>query len=307
MRAMPPLVAARRPAKRSFLDLVQATPAELAAMLISDGLLSDLQGNPCVCSRSEMHVAEGLLGNCTLGHLRASSHVQNANIEGNNVFYRCTTCRKKVAINEGSTIYPNLAGTSDVTQRTLAYWYVVHGFPTIMIARHLMLSRDRLRSYQATVRAICERDALRKEQNIVFGGLGSLTTDIECGTHTWCRWKVGERWYRFVWIGLIERRARSQLLLRPIISDDSTMLSGVTYGSRSIVTETCMKSICQEAFTTNTNAIMMTNEEKVYRSLEVRTLGICEKYLVEHSSFEYVRSEKVRNCMAFLRPDDFYS
>lgn len=90
--------------------------------------------------------------------------------------------------------------------------------------------------------------------------------------------------------------------LRPIISKDSTMFSGVSYGRGASLTSTCLKSILREAFTSNTRAILMSNGASVYKTLEVGTHGVCEKYSVNHAQFEYCRSEKVGNCKAYLSP-----
>lgn len=201
--------------ERSFLELARATPAELAAKLIVDGLLSNLHGTPCVHPNCGTQLADGLLEHRTLGRLRTTSRAQDASIKENNVFYRCRACQTRVAIiHRGSMVYPSFVERSDVTQRTLAYWNIVHGVSMMMTAKLLHLPLERVSSYYATARAICEHDALCRERNTEFGGTGSLTTDIECGQHTWCEWNVGGRHYQFAWFGLIERRDRSHLLLR---------------------------------------------------------------------------------------------
>lgn len=53
-----------------------------------------------------------------------------------------------------------------------------------------------------------------------------------------------------------------------------------------------VKSVLEEAFTSKTNAILMTNGASVYVPLEVGKNGICEKYCVQHSEDEFARREE---------------
>lgn len=290
---------------RSFAELNRATPAELVVTLIEDGLLCKLKGAPCVHPSCEKFPASGYMDDRTIGCLRATSVAKASSIEARNVFYRCVTCRNKITVNQGSIIYPPGRGGFGVTERTLAYWNMVHGAPMTLTAKQLRLSEDTVRSFYATARCVCVQDVFRMEQEMVFGARGSWTTDIECDEHSWVKWIVEDRHYYLVWVGIQQRGTTSHLFLRPSISSDSNMLPGIHYsvgeGKVPPLTAECLELILKEAFTAHTNAIMMADSAQAYQSLQVGVHGICEKHLVSHGSDEYTRSEKVVN-IKVIRP-----
>lgn len=155
---------ARNAVLRSFTELDRATPGELAAILIEDGLLSDLSGTFCVHSSCSEHTSAGYTNDRKLGHLCATNCKLFAAASSKNAYYRCVTCRNRVAINRGSIIYPPLAGAYGVKERTLAYWNLIHGASLTLTANQLRLSNDCVSSFYDTARDICAKDAIRREK-----------------------------------------------------------------------------------------------------------------------------------------------
>jgi hypothetical protein len=141
------------------------------------------------------------------------------------------------------------------------------------------------------------------EKELVFGSQGSLTTDIEVDEHCWCKWIEGETHYYYVWVGIEQRGSPSHLFLRPCISSDSEMFPGVTHsngeGRVPPLTSTCLDSILEEAFTPQTNAILMSDSALAYQALPLGKHGICGKYLVNHTDHEYTRPEQARPNKAY--------
>lgn len=284
------------PVVRSFAELHTATPAELAKMLLEDGLLQNLQGAPCFHPRCIDFAGDGLPEDRTLGRLRGTNGDLHLNIEFSNVFYRCITCRAIAAINRGSTIYRPVAGSCAVTQRTLAFWNMVNGADIVLTSEQLGLTISRVTSFYSLARAVCAQDAVRREQNVEFGARDVLTTDNEAGKWTLCTWVEGRRHYSLVWLGILQRGNPSKMLLRPCISSDQSMFPGVIYteqaGEIPHLKPMCVDSVFRDKLSATTHAILMIDSSSFFQGMAEGTPGICETYVVNRSQGEYERPEQ---------------
>ena len=186
-----------------------------------------------------------------------------------------------------------MAGAYGCTERTLAYWNLVHGAPLLLTAKQLRISEDTIGSFYQRGRCICVADVVRREKALVFGGRHPWTTDIELDEHAWRSWVDGDRHYYFVWIGIQQRGSPEHLFLRPLESSDPGMPPGVVYsegqGRVPPLTSACLDKCLGEAFTEDTLAILMSDSALAYQHLKVGVHGIRGKYLVDHSNDEYKR------------------
>ena len=179
----------------------------------------------------------------------------------------------RVAINRGSKIFPAVPGGFGITERVLVYWQYIHGADATFICKSTELSEDTVAAYTRTCRRICAWDALRRQNEMVFGEQGDICVDVEVDEHEWRHWNVGNIHYFWVWIGVTQRGSH-MLYLAPLRSSDPRMPLGITHSTDEArvppLTSECLAETFQVAgFNAKTNANIHADTAKAYQVLVV--------------------------------------
>ena len=91
----------------------------------------------------------------------------------------------------------------------------MHGASALLTAKQMELSEDTMYNYFQRGRLIYAADALRRETVIVFGGKAPWSVDVEGDEHCWCKLRIGDTFFYYVWLQSQQRGDHTKLLMRP--------------------------------------------------------------------------------------------
>ena len=166
----------------SGYELTQMNAKEMHDYLTSAdcGLLEDLQGQVCLnskCLAGDAPVKRST--NFTLAPLSAAKHADSNQISSKTMYYPSKCCHSELAVNHGSSLYSDLGGRShSLTKKTIAFWFAVEGASETFTSRFLRVDEKVVQQWYDVVRTVTEADALKRQDEIVFGGR-SFTTIVE--------------------------------------------------------------------------------------------------------------------------------
>jgi hypothetical protein len=199
-------------------EIKEMTERQLMFACFDWGLLFDLTGRPCIfpeCVNRQGVYSKG----CPSVLGRPS--VRKAVVDKVKLFrkwdawYKCRHCRQKYSICVG---HPLFSVGDSIDQAVRAFWCFVNDVP--MSAACFMMKRreDLMRQYYRVARLVCESDAVRRQQEIKWGGRYPLTTTIEADESRFGKYEdVVDgvmRFYSWVIIAVITRGDPSGLWLK---------------------------------------------------------------------------------------------
>ena len=192
-------------------------------------------------------------------------------------------------------MFPAAAGGYGIKEQSLAYWNCLHGATVTFTVKQLGIHEETVSRYYKTCRRICAHDAVRMQNEIVFGGRYPKTTDIEYDEHCFRSWRVGSIYYFYCWLGFEERgSAGAKFHMTPVISTDPAMLPGVTHSSDEArvppLSKPCFHDALDATIKEDTCAIGMSDSAIVYVQLKEQVNdnpgwhGFQEVHVVNHSA-----------------------
>lgn len=291
----------RAPMRTSFLRLARAPPALLGWMCVQDGLLCDLEGQPCPNPRCAEASHRGFgeaakLGPRVICKQKGFANWQDVSVH--TVFHRCGNCRVRVRLNHGSRLFGNTGGgNKGVSYMTMAFWNCVVGISLSHTCQQLDLNEKTVGEWYRLARRIMAADALERQSKIRFGRRGTTTTVIEADETQLFHWseEVSEqgvsfrRHWWYVWLGVIERGDLTKLYLTPV----GLTKSDGEKGAVPPLPMECWQRVCDELFDASTNAILCTDSCLTYKNYDPPSGAFVQKFQVNHSEHEYTRSEEM--------------
>jgi hypothetical protein len=185
-----PVQRARAQLARSGLMLARAPPVTLAHWMVSDGLFFDLQGKACEDPRcQEDDSVLGRMVGVRVVDFMAEQLVTD--ITRDTVCYRCRRCRKRYTVTHKHPLFPALGhGGHSCSYQVLAWWAWCEDKTVTMVARELNVNETVVAGWFAVAAVVTAEDALVRQDAIVFGRRGTLTTDVEADETCFQSWSV---------------------------------------------------------------------------------------------------------------------
>jgi hypothetical protein len=166
-----------------------------------------------------------------LGKLVGQSEVDlegedhNMNIGIRTVAYRCQSCRQRHSVVYNNPAFASLSGHGSVSPSLviLAWWSFLEDKSITVTARELNLKAETVSDLYTAAMVIVADDAVHREQSVVFGGRGDLTTECEADESCFASWSVtgqnGEpdRHYFYVWVMVTQRGDFEKTWMAPFI------------------------------------------------------------------------------------------
>ena len=177
---------------RSFLEMARAAPVDLVRMMQEDGMLCNLQGAKCPnpkCGEGSVKWV-GFSGRKVLGRLSAHGRsIAATDIHRGAVCYRCEHCRTQFPVEMGSGLLPAPGhGSLSSVMAVLAFFNCVIGISATHTALQLKVSASAVTPWYATARRIMAADAVRRQETIKFGHLGTKTVYVEADESSFVHW-----------------------------------------------------------------------------------------------------------------------
>ena len=99
---------------RSQIEMIRASPGDMASKLQEDGLILDLKGVPCPRVKCQSSKTEGFLSSRRVLGKRCWSNCLGPDIATETVWHRCSVCRVKQSIGLHNPLYRGFCGPSSV-------------------------------------------------------------------------------------------------------------------------------------------------------------------------------------------------
>lgn len=211
-----PAKRALAPVARLLLDLQRAPPQILSEWMVADGFFQDLSGRPCTkCSEGKMQA--GYSNDSVLGKLCGSDEINISegavvlDITLHTACYRCKSCRQRYMVTFcHPLIPPGGHGSTSPSLWVFCAWNFLEDKTVTMTCRELGLDRRVVSDIYDIFRMVLAEDALRLQDQIVFGGRGNETTVVETDETCFGKWRVHhangkQDNYWYVWIGICQR------------------------------------------------------------------------------------------------------
>ena len=272
---------------RSLREEERMGPLEFQALHVESGLFDDLHKAPCPitdCRQRGVLQREPFLSKYSV--VQSVRKLGAVDCTTKNGCYRCQRCRRRFSATFRNPLF---VWDTNLHVGVSARRYCVEGVPQTTAV--LLLKADARIVQQAydSARDVMHFDALRRQKKLVFGGRGSITTDIEADCSAFLKWKEvhgDEVWYYYwVVLGVMERGRPHTLWLKVL-------------GARYAVGEPRVNPegdedwhpVVEELFTETSNCILHADGAPVYKNTHKLSSGIVEVHQVNHQAKEYARS-----------------
>eukprot|EP00927_Polykrikos_kofoidii_P009855 TRINITY_DN14131_c0_g1_i5.p1 TRINITY_DN14131_c0_g1~~TRINITY_DN14131_c0_g1_i5.p1 ORF type:complete len:856 (+),score=116.48 TRINITY_DN14131_c0_g1_i5:86-2653(+) len=155
--------------RRTFLEMARASPKELYEMLVADGLVTPLVGDPC--SRRD---CGGVFGDVV------ASKWAGEEITCKNCYHERKTCNRKIGAIAPTGVFKMCSGhgSASLTRVALLHWCKAHGLPM----HHALMMIPGRRAHEAVYTSgggAMYYDAHRRQNLIVWGCRDKLATNCE--------------------------------------------------------------------------------------------------------------------------------
>ena len=278
----------RAPVVRSGDELARMTVRDFCHFLFEDGLLVDLQGQPCTnpkCASNPGKFSADMPS--ALGPWRVKKNIADMvqSVRLRDACYRCKRCRCRYPLSIGHPLH-SLGDTLDEPVR--AYWNFLEDASVTYTCRQMNRDEGLIRRYYKTARAICEWDALRRQSALTFGKRGPLTTTVEADCSRFGKFEGVEDgrqvYYSWVIIGVMRRGDPASLWLReyPRITK-SFDRARVAPEEKEV-----WLAVADELFDHTSNIVLMTDSAAAFFAPHP---GIKQHFAVNHSEKEWTRPE----------------